>query len=176
MYAGHVGIALALRSRAGAPRLAWLVLAAQGPDWVEGALDLGGYRWVDPSSSPHAWIPIALGVLVVAGVAASLSARRTRGAAALFVGLAYLSHWPADFLTGWKPTLPGGPMVGLRLYGRPAVDFALESAVILAGWWAWRRTLPRCPDGTLREPRPVGFLLVALLGLQCAADAVMSRA
>jgi len=60
----------------------------------------------------------------------------------LIVALVVVSHWALDYFTGIKPTWPGGPIVGMNLYARPLVDFALESATILAGWLLYRRTLP----------------------------------
>lgn len=61
----------------------------------------------------------------------------------LIVALVVLSHWVLDYFTGIKPTWPGGPIVGMNLYARPVVDFALESATILVGWLLYRRTLPK---------------------------------
>ena len=37
----------------------------------------------------------------------------------------------------------GGPEVGLLLYAKPALDFAIEAGVIVAGWSMYRRTLHR---------------------------------
>jgi hypothetical protein len=175
MYVGHVGIALALRAMPGAPALALLVLAAQGPDWVELVLEAGGYRWANPAWGPHALPWVALGAVLAAGLAAALAAAvparlrdDPRARAAVVAALAYASHWPADYLTGFKPTWPGGPMVGRQLYGRPLVDLAMEVAVVTAGWLLWRRSVPR--GGPLAHA-----LLAALLALQLAADVAMAH-
>lgn len=177
MYVGHVGIALALRSRRAAPATALLVLAAQGPDWCEGALLLLGIRWTDPSWSPHGLIPLGIGALVAAAIAALLSRRAMSSAIA---AVAYLSHWAADWFTGLKPTWPGGPLVGLHLYGRPAFDLALESLVVLGGWWLWQRDVRRARTLDARSvgtPWPESSLtwalLAVLLALQFAADVAL---
>lgn len=170
MYAGHVGIALGLRAPRGAPPLWLLVLAAQGPDWGDVACFALGLPRDDVWWRPHGLIPMAVG----AALAAWLGARITGGRrAALLAGAAYLTHWPADFLTGIKPTWPGGPHVGLGLYGAPATDLALEAAVIVAGWLVWCASLPE-PRRDRRRAAVVLGVLGALLVLQAAADRAMA--
>jgi hypothetical protein len=175
VYVGHIGIALALRAERGAPPLWLLVVAAQGPDWEEALLDAAGYRWFDPARSPHAFTWLGVSALGIALVAALLARRMRRGGfgaarAAALGALAYLSHWIADCATGIKPTWPGGPMVGLELYRSPGADLALETALVGAGWWLWRRTIPA--HGTSRAGL-AWALLAVLLALQLAADLQM---
>jgi hypothetical protein len=81
---------------------------------------------------------------VSVGVGASLAALlywlSTRATAdAIAVWLTYASHWPADFITGLKPTWPGGPTVGLSLYNHPVWDAVLECAIVVLAWVAYRR-------------------------------------
>jgi len=178
VYVGHVGIGLALRAHRSAPPTALLVLAAQGPDWAEGLLEMVGVRWVDPSWSPHGLIPLGAGAVVVAVLAWRLT---RRGSAAALGAVAYLSHWAADWFTGRKPTWPGGPLVGLGLYGRPARDLALEASVVLLGWWLWRRRVRReawVPNDSADSAWPAAqslswALLAVLLALQFAADVAL---
>ena len=164
MYAGHVGIALGFRSVRGAPPLWLLVLAAQGPDWGDMLHEALRLPFGNPGWSSHSFPMVGVGALG-AGAVAWLVTRRggTPGRAALIAAVAYLSHWLADFFTGNKPTWPGGPVVGLGLYSHPLRDLALEGAVIVCGWWLWRRALPR-PGGRLSYT-----LLAALLACQGAA-------
>jgi hypothetical protein len=63
------------------------------------------------------------------------------GRRGLYVGSVVLLHTLADYVTSSLPTWPGGPRVGLSLYRYPIVDLVLESAVIIAGWWLYRRKL-----------------------------------
>jgi hypothetical protein len=171
VYAGHVAVALALRAAPDAPPLWLLVLAAQGPDWVEVALTALGVPWSNPAWGPHALQWVALGAGLTAAVAAALRRRAPVGAASLGA-VAYASHWPADYVTGIKPTWPGGPMVGLGVYGRPLVDLVIETLVVAAGWWLWRRGLGHPGAGGALA----WALLAALVGLQLAADAAMAGA
>jgi len=80
------------------------------------------------------------------------------------VWLTYASHWPADFITGLKPTWPGGPIVGLNVYSRPGLDFGIESVVVALCWIAYRRSLP-----AVARKRVVGLLVpVGLIAMQIA--------
>src|SRR4030081_3748783 len=47
-----------------------------------------------------------------------------------------------DGITGYKPTWPGGPMIGLKLYDHPVADFVAEAVVIAIGALLYARTLP----------------------------------
>ncbi|AHG90351.1 hypothetical protein J421_2814 [Gemmatirosa kalamazoonensis] len=169
MYVGHVGLALALGAHRRAPPLWLLVFAAQGCDWgdvVRGVLRVG---YGDGGLSPHSLPLVAAGAAVAALLATMITRRRGAGAPALLAAVAYASHWPADYLTGIKPTWPGGPWVGEMWYAFPGRDLVLEAAVVTYGWWLWRRSL--------RDPRgPVPWaLLAALLALQLVADLLMGR-
>jgi hypothetical protein len=175
MYVGHVGIALALRAQRDAPPLWLIVLAAQAPDW--GDAIFGGLHFhPDPAYGPHGLILVAAGAIATASVAAIL-ARRSGGAAWRWATItcgAYLTHWAVDWLTGRKPTWPGGPTVGLSWYSFPWLDFGMETAMIVFGWSLWCLSLP-----VDRRRRTTGApltwaLLAALVGLQLAADLVMS--
>jgi len=78
------------------------------------------------------------------------------------------THAIGDYFTGIKPTWPGGPVIGLQLYERPAIDFALEAVVILFGWMLYRKSFP--PEK--RSSREVFLVLAALIAIQLAADIV----
>lgn len=108
-------------------------------------------------------------VLIGGGLAAAAyAATRRPGAGMIF--LAWLLHWFADLFTGRKPVLFAGPWIGLGLYGRPAVDFALESVVVVIGCVLYARTFP--PRGELR--RVVVILGAALIAMQAAVDVALS--
>jgi hypothetical protein len=164
VYAGHAAVALALRRREPRLPIALLVIAAFGPDWMELLLMLPEKR-EGMAVFTHS-IPA---VLITGGLAATLySATRRPGAGTIF--LAWLLHWPADLFTGRKPLLFSEPLIGLDLYKIPAVDFALESLVVVIGCALYARTLP--PRGELR--RVVVILGAALIALQGALDLVLS--
>ncbi|PYO06762.1 MAG: hypothetical protein DMD30_12200 [Gemmatimonadetes bacterium] len=162
MYIGHVGVALAarrLRTRIG---LLVLLVATYTPDWVDTGLCLaGGY---DPREILSHSIPA---VLVFALVGFTAYAFATRDwTSALIISLVMLSHLLLDWVTGYKPTWPGGPMIGLQLYDNPAADFLAEGIVIFVGTLLYERTLPP-------RQRPwvdVSIMLGALLALQLTVD------
>jgi len=169
VYTGHIGIALALGAERDAPPLWLLALAAQGPDWGDAVHELLRRPYGNLGWSSHSFPLVGFGALGAALLAYALT-RRHR--AALLAALAYLSHWPADYFTGLKPTWPGGPLVGLQWYTVPGRDLVLESVVVIGGWWLWRRSLP----APATRSRGLAFaLLAALLLLQLAADVVMAH-
>jgi hypothetical protein len=138
MYVGHLGFALAGKGlRRGAP-LWLLVLATQGCDWVQAIACVTA-----PEGTSAMWshsIP-AVGALAAVLSLASYLVTGDRGVAAL-CGLVAVSHLLADYVTGLKPTWPGGPTIGLDLYAYPLGDLAVETAVLVVGWLLYRRSLP----------------------------------
>jgi hypothetical protein len=177
VYAGHVGLALGLRRVPGAPALWLLVLAAQGPDWGDVLAEVAGLVPADPGWGPHGLPLLAAGAVAVGALAARLAPAASRPRAALVAGGAYLSHWACDYVTGQKPTWPGGPMLGRMLYDHGHADFALEAAVIVVGWALWRTTLPPLDGrpGARRARLVPALLLVALLALQAMANRALVR-
>jgi len=76
-----------------------------------------------------------------------------------------VAHALADYVTGLKPTWPGGPMIGMRLYSYPWIDFVVETLVIGAGWLLYRRTFAE----SRRNTWPVNLMPAALVLFQLAA-------
>ena len=176
MYAGHVALALAARRVRGAPPLWMLAIAAQGADWADVAYAALGALAERLPGDPLWWHPHAAPLLVLGAAGAGLLAwwrERTLRAAGLVSAL-WLSHWPADWITGLKPTWPGGPWLGWRLFEHPARDFLLEGSLVLLGWALWRTTLPApAPDSRLERWGP-GLAVGALLALQGVVDLVLA--
>ena len=159
MYAGHLGIALAGKGvRRDAPL--WLfVLATQGCDWVQVFACVAA-----PAGTAAMWshsIP-AVGALAAVLSLSSYLLTRDR-VVALLAGAITVSHALADYVTGLKPTWPGGPTIGLDLYNsHPFGDLVIEAGVVTACWLVYRRSLP--PESRAR--RLTWLLLVALVGIQ----------
>ena len=162
MYIGHVGAAhAAKRLRASIGLLARLI-ATYTPDWVDTGLCLAG-RYEGGAMLSHS-IPTVLLFAAIGFLTYALVTRDWTGAA--IVSGVILSHMFLDWITGYKPTWPGGPMIGLNLYNHPIADFAAEGLVIVVGTMLYARTLP------LRQ-RPwmnVSIMLGALLVMQLAID------
>lgn len=136
MRFGHAGIALA--AKAATPRVPlWLLIgAAYGPDAVEMTGRAFGHYNTELS---HSLVSVGICATLVAGGYAAWT-RDLSGAAILW--LTYALHWPADFITGHKPTWPGGPEVGLDYYTHTKRVWVLDLAVLGAGWLIYRRRRP----------------------------------
>jgi membrane-bound metal-dependent hydrolase YbcI (DUF457 family) len=162
MYVGHVGAALGGKRFAPAVALGTLVFAAYLPDWVDAALCFTG-RYHDVQMLSHS-VPA---VVVLAILAAATQIGRANLKAALVVGAVVISHVLLDYLTGIKPTWPGGPIIGLGIYRYPVIDFVAEAAVIVSGWLLYRRTLPPAN----KKWNASTMMLAVLLLMQLGADA-----
>lgn len=167
MYAGHAAIALAIRARRPDVPIAPLVVASYGPDWAE--LVLGLFEGRALMREVTHTIPVVLAcALVAAGAYAALGGRTGAGA----VLLAWLLHWPADFMTAHKPLLGTADLVGLDLYHLPAADFALESFLVVACCVLYARAFARTPA----HRRWVAAMAAVLIGLQGGLDFGLARA
>jgi hypothetical protein len=162
MYIGHVGAALASKRARRSIGLLVLLVATFTPDWVDsglclaGAYDRGGML---SHSMPAVSLFALLGFLAYGGFT-----RDWRGA--LVVAAVIVSHLVLDWITGTKPTWPGGPMIGLQLYDHPVLDFVAESVVIGVGALLYAPTLPRRE----RLWRNLWTMAGALLLMQLAID------
>jgi hypothetical protein len=158
MYIGHLGFALTGKwLRRNAP-LWILVLATQGCDWVQAVACVAASPATSAIRSPS--VPAVVVLAAALGVASYL-VTGDRGVAAL-TGTVVVSHLLADYVTGVKPTWPGGPMIGLDLYAHPMGDLVSETAVLVVGWLLYRRSLP--PHA--RSSGLTWALLVVLAGAQ----------
>lgn len=156
MYAGHAAIALFVKGVRPRIPLAVLVPVAFAPDWIEWVAEAMGQHNRNIS---HSLVSVGLGALVV-GVL-YWAVRRAPGDA-VWVALAYASHWPADFITGIKPTWPGGPQVGLLLYMHPVADVALETVVVLVCSAVYWRSLPETGRRKAAVLVPAGLIAMQI--------------
>jgi len=161
---GHLGVAGLLRSTSGADfgARAYLALAfaSLAPDVADGLFYLAGI------CSPYGLYTHTLyAVLLQAALvgAAAFLLTDSRGSGVLYTS-AVLLHLPADYFTGQKLLFPGGEFVGLYLYDVPPADFALETVIVLIGWYAIRRKA--------RDPVWLrsGWLLGCVLATQAVFD------
>jgi membrane-bound metal-dependent hydrolase YbcI (DUF457 family) len=103
---------------------------------------------------------LSIGAFTVYGIAT----RDWRAAGV--VAAVVVSHMLLDWITGYKPTWPGGRMIGLQLYAHPVADFVAEGVVIAIGALLYAKTLP-----PRRRPWiDVSAMLGALLLLQLSID------
>jgi len=164
MYIGHVGAALAAKRFRASIGLLALLVATYVPDWVDGGLCLAGVY--NPEGMLSHSIPAVL-LFALAGFFLYAVRSRDRTGALTIAGL-IISHMLLDWITGSKPTWPGGPMIGLRLYGHPVLDFIVEGALIVAGALLYARTLPPRRRPWIDIAIMLGALLVLQLGIDVA--------
>ncbi|MDQ6871872.1 MAG: metal-dependent hydrolase [Gemmatimonadota bacterium] len=162
MYIGHVGAALGAKRVRRSIGLLVLLIATYTPDWVDTGLCIAG-AFSPREILSHSIPAIALFAALAFAVYAT-STRDWRGA--LIVAAVIVSHMLLDWITGYKPTWPGGPMIGLQLYDHPIADFIAEAVVIVIGALLYARTLPP----RKRPWMDVSVILGALLLLQLAVD------
>ena len=162
MYIGHVGVALAGKRLRLSVGMLVLLVATYAPDWIDtGSCILGDY---DPRQMLSHSIPAVLILALVGFIVYTLITRDRVGGA--LIAAVIISHMMLDWITGTKPTWPGGPTVGLELYTHPIADFFAEGIVIAIGAIAYARTLP-----ARRRPWPdLTMMLGALLALQLTID------
>jgi hypothetical protein len=156
VYAGHAALAALAKGRRPRIPIALLVPIAFAPDWIEWIADAFDYH--DRVLS-HSLVSVSIGATVAALVYWGVA--REPGDAAV-VWLTYVSHWAADFITGMKPTWPGGPEVGLMLYAHPLADVAVESVLVAICWLVYRASLP----GPSRSPAILWLGPLGLIGMQ----------
>lgn len=165
MIAGHLGIAGAAYSVRRDSSLVWLLGASIAPDVVDALFVIA--RSCNPYGLYSHTLPAAALIAAVAGAIAYFATDRR--ATGVLCAAMVLAHLPLDYITGRKLFWPGGELLGLRLYEYPLADFALESLIVLGGWWLVRsrRAAPRWATGWLA--------LVALLLVQGALDVAGAR-
>jgi hypothetical protein len=161
MYIGHLGVGLAAtRARTGAPVVV-LALATIAPDLGDIVFGLTG---LDATGLYTHTVAAAAAWAVAVGL---LGGWRYGATAGVVLGALCATHVPLDYITSRMEMWRGGPDVGLLLYAKPPVDFAVEAVVIFAGWWIYQRTLPR------RGWAPIAMVAL-LIGLQGTFDALVA--
>lgn len=147
MFVGHYGVSFAVRKAAPAIPLWVLFLAVQWLDVMWAPLVLLGIEQVRIVPGFTATNPLDLyympythslvaAILWSAGAAWAYRLMRSGELrACLLVGLAVFSHWVLDFVVH-RPDLPlydNAAKVGLGLWDRPMLAFALEAGLLLGG-------------------------------------------
>jgi membrane-bound metal-dependent hydrolase YbcI (DUF457 family) len=162
VYVGHAAIAASLKGKRPRIPIGLLVPVAFAPDWIDSFSHVVHRANANLS---HSLLSVAIGA-TACGLLYWLWSRNAGDA--LVVWLAYASHWPADFITGVKPTWPTGPMLGLELYSHPGWDLLVESALVVTCWLVYRRSLP-----VESRRRSIGLLIpLGLIGMQVVFEAL----
>ena len=164
MYIGHVGAALAAKRVRPSIGLLVLLVATYAPDWIDTGLCVGGAY--NPEGMLSHSIP-AIALFAALGFGVYVTTTRD-WSAALVVAAVILSHMFLDWITGYKPTWPGGPMIGLRFYDHPVADFIAEGVVIVIGALLYTQTLPPRKRPWIDASAMLGALLLLQLGVDIA--------
>ena len=167
MLTGHVAVAMGTYGIRRTIPLWLLIIASQLPDWADASVCTLGISSSVPGQYSHSFAAAAL--LCAIGFAAAYLVSRD-AAASLLVPLMVLTHLVGDYVTGYKPSWNGGPMIGLELYSRPALDFVFETVVLVTGWIIYQRSFPR----ERRYSRDLIAMLVVLIAIQAGGNIVMS--
>jgi len=174
MFVGHLAVALAARKAEPSLPLGASVAAAFGVDLLWPVLLLTGIEVVRVSPHDTAFTGLAfesypwshsLLMVLVWSVLAGLVAKGLLGSTrnAVIVGALVTSHWVLDAVTHRPdlPLWPGGPLVGLGLWGSVPATIAVEGALLVIGIFFYMQTTsPKDRIGSL------GFYGLVLL---CAA-------
>jgi hypothetical protein len=166
VYVGHVAVALALKTREPRVPMVPLVLACYGPDWLETVLGFWGGR-NEMGLYTHYLPGLFLGALAASALYV-LVFRRPGG---WIIMAGWLLHWPADFFTAHKGLLSPTDKVGLDLYNLPAVDFVLESLLVLLACALYARTFAH----STTQRRWVVAMAAGLVALQALLDYGLSK-
>ena len=167
MLTGHVAVAMGAHGITRSLPLWLLIFAAQLPDWADAALCSAGKRSAVAGMYSHSLASTAILALAAVIIAIWMS-RDARDSA--IVGVVVLLHTVGDYVTGLKPTWPGGPVIGLNLYSLPAMDFVFEAGVLTFGWMVYQLSFPV----EQRYSRRLIVVLAALLAAQAASDIVLA--
>ena len=152
MYVGHAAIATLVKGKRPNLSLTLLVPVAFGPDWIDILSHVVHHPNPDISHS-------LLSVVVCSVVVGLCTVRAFGSADAAIVGATYLSHWPADWITGLKSVWPNGPSFGLQLYTHAGIDFVVESLLVVACWLVYRASLrPESRNSVLTYLLPLGLI------------------
>jgi hypothetical protein len=158
MFAGHVGVSLAIGRAAPRVNAGWFVLAGMALDGILWLLVLIGRETVEipadyaRTHQLHFEFPYSHGLVgasgwaVLAGVLAlvlrSGAAAAARMRIALLLAAAVLAHWFLDALVH-APEMPlagaGSLRIGLGLWNRLALALAIETALAAGGLWLYLR-------------------------------------
>jgi len=152
MFIGHYGVAFLVKKRVSDIPLWLLFTAVQLPDFLAFSLVLAGMEKASfaPCDNPflrnHLELPFShslAGVLLVSLAAFILCRSMNKKAWAWVLGLCVLSHWVIDLIVH-NPDLTiffGQSKVGLGLWNRPLLTYAVEMALVMTGWLVLKKNV-----------------------------------
>ncbi len=167
MLTGHVAVALGAHGIRSTIPLWVLIVASQLPDWADAVVCTTGMQ---PSVSGMYSHSIAATAALAVLAAASSAVMLRDWSSGLIIAAVVVTHTLGDYVTGTKPTWPGGPMIGLQLYSAPGLDFVFETGIIIGAWMLYRLSFP---PGR-RDDRRLFILPGTLIAIQAMSDIVLA--
>lgn len=157
MFAGHFGIAAAVRAKSPEVPLWALMVATQLIDIAFVPLLLTGVETIDSSAGIgygegviHAdYTHSLVGMLFIAVLAALAAARAWGKRAGIIIGAVVASHWVLDLIVHRAdlPILPGNlgnlPLLGFELWKFPLWSAAAELLIVAVGFVMYAQSLRR---------------------------------
>lgn len=155
MFAGHFGLAAAVKGKSPETPLWALMLSTQLLDVVFVPLLLSGVETFEPAEGSgygemmiHAdYTHSLLGALIISLIAGAFACRLWGRRGGLVIGSVAFSHWLLDLLVHRAdlPLLPGNlghlPLLGIGLWKFPSVSIVLESILIITGSVLYARSI-----------------------------------
>lgn len=187
MFAGHFGIAAAVKAKTPEVPLWALMLSTQLLDVVFVPLLLTDVETIVPvagaasygGSVIHAdYTHSLVGALILSAVAGWLASRRWGRKGGWTIGAMIISHWVLDLIMhrADMPIFPGNagdlPLLGLGLWQWPAISAAAELVLVGAGAVLYIRSIPkaRASSSVSTLGRWAGAAMAMLLVLSLATD------
>ena len=167
MLTGHIAVAMGAHGLRRAIPLWLLVLASQAPDWADAAVCSTGLRPSVTGMYSHSIAATLILAVMAAGIAVVVTGD---GLSGLLTGAVVVAHTAGDYVTGIKPTWPGGPLIGAQWYTRPGLDFLFEALVLAMCFLLYRRSFPAAK----RNDRRILVLPLVLILIQAAADILIA--
>ncbi|MDH4228073.1 MAG: hypothetical protein OEV59_10075 [Deltaproteobacteria bacterium] len=172
MFVGHIGAALALKTRAKDTSLASLFFAAMFIDFVWPLLILLGIETVEIAPGYTAATPLkfvsypyshslALVVLYALVIGVAYFLIKKNRAAAIVMAAAVLSHWLLDWVSHIPdlPLFPGSDIyAGLGLWKNLAASIEVEAALFVFGIFLYARDFKFATKG-----RMCGFIALVIV-------------
>lgn len=176
MFAGHFGLAAAVKAKAPEVPLWALMISTQLLDVVFVPLYLSGVEKIVPvagggygESVIHAdYTHSLIGALLITLFAGLLAGRFWGKRSGMIISSVVFSHWILDLLVHRVdlPILPGNwgdlPLLGFELWKFPAVSIGLEAALIVIGLILYARSLGAGID---RRHKRLYITTVSAMGL-----------
>ncbi|MCC3376132.1 permease [Cohnella sp. REN36] len=188
MFAGHFGLAAAVKARSPEVPLWALMVSTQLLDIIFAPLYLSGVETLEPVGETfsyggniiHAdYTHALLSALLISAIAGWLAMRRWGKRGGIAIGATVMSHWVLDLLVhrADMPILPGNwgdlPLLGFGLWRYPVVASAMEVLLIAVGLLLYIGSLyreKRSPAASSRGIYAAGGVMGALLVLSLVSD------